>query len=290
MTFDIDVSRRINGEFKILHSLGSGSFSEVRLVQDRRGKKKAAKFVPARDKDLVDAEINAMQKFENSRFYGTPYWYYSGRHGNCYVIVMDLLGRSIWKLHRHYRNLSFKSVLMVGIQLIRRVQKLHDRGYIHRDLKPDNFVVGRTGKDRGYVYLIDYGLAIKYKDRGNHHKPRSHTHGFYGTRLFSACASARFESQSRRSDLESLLYNLVYLMKGSLPWEEKSRSETLFAKERITAAELCAGLPGELKTFLQDVKALRFSERPDYSKLIRYLETALENAGYQVDNKFEWNH
>jgi serine/threonine protein kinase len=131
------------------------------------------------------------------------------------------------------------------------VQHVHARGYLHRDIKPENFLIG-MGKNEGLVYLIDYGLATKYLKRttGEHVPYEEHKKFVGAARYASLNAHARM-AQGRKDDLEALGFVLLFMLKGSLPWQglEPQKSEALEsaiykAKLQTSIADLCQDLPG----------------------------------------------
>ena len=136
-----------------------------------------------------------------------------------HVMVMDLLGPSIEDLFQTCkRNFDLKTVLMIGQQMIRRIEKVHDERIIHRDIKPDNFLIGGTESTRDNVYIIDFGLAKCYKNSEGEHIPYKDGKNLTGTARYASIATHKGIEQSRRDDLETIGHVLLYLVKGSLPW------------------------------------------------------------------------
>ena len=134
---------------------------------------------------------------------------------------MDLLGHNLEELMKHNssKRFSLKSVLMIADQMLTRLNNLHDKDYIHRDLKPENCVIGLEEKEN-IVYLIDFGLSRKYRDsRTNEHIPYKEGKSILGTVRYISIYTHFGIEQSRRDDIESLGYILVYLAKGILPWQ-----------------------------------------------------------------------
>lgn len=264
--------------------IGKGDHSKVYVVKDQRGRERAAKFVAEDDKPILEVETQVMDKREGKRYHGKAYWDFFGKHGNTYVLVMDLFGDTVWEYHDKYLGFELKTALMIGIQLTRRLQALHERGFIHRDISPDNFLVGKKGAGLGYIYLIDHSNAVKYKDELNRHKPKG--------RIPKLCEVDEFSSYherlSRRTDLESLMYCLVFFLRSRLPWTRKTEYYGGVARVLCTPEHLCIGLPEELRLYCEHVRNLKFEDTPNYSKLIGYLRTALENAGEEEDNQFDW--
>lgn len=291
MGLNIDRRYRINRNYKIYEKLGSGAFGEVYRVKSRCGCEFAAKFVSTQNKNQLETEKKAVPRAEALREHGVVYWYWFGRHMQNYVLVMDLLGESVWDLKYRFGRLGTKSILQIGIQVTKRIESLHSRGYIHRDIKPDNLVIGRHGHYRNCVYLIDCGFAKRYRDSLNMHIAKTAGHGYYGTVTFSSKYAHRGETLSRRSDLESLVYSMVYLRNRDLPWsgDHISSAQVAHMKETICSADLCRNLPPQIKNYYREVRDLSFAERPNYSRLRSYLRLALEMHGHTEDDLFEWS-
>lgn len=183
---------------------------------------------------------------------GIPNIHWFGVEGEFNVMVLDLLGPSLEDLFGFCaRKFSLKTVLMIADQLFSRIEYLHSKNFIHRDLKPDNFCVGLGSKSE-YIYLIDYGLAKKYKDpRNNQHIPYRESKSMTGTARYTSIGSHKGYEQSRRDDMETIAYLLIYFNKGSLPWQglrvgtKKEKYEKIMEKKISTSIEeLCKGCPG----------------------------------------------
>ena len=150
---------------------------------------------------------------------GFPRVHWFGVEGDYNVMVMDLLGPSIDDLAYFYKSkLSLKSVLMIADSMISRIEVFHNKGFIHRDIKPENFLMG-SGKRQSTLYMIDLGLAKRYKDpkTGLHIKFKENRN-MAGTIRYASINNHLGFEQSRRDDLEAIGYVLVFLFKGRLPW------------------------------------------------------------------------
>ena len=153
---------------------------------------------------------------------GIPELYQAGQEGDFRVLVIQLMGSSLEEIKTRCKGqLSLKTVCMLAIQMIRRVQQLHESNFLHRDLKPENFMMGLEGsKDSDTLFLIDYGLAKRWKNRKSGiHIPMRDGKQLIGTVRYASLNSHLGIEQSRRDDLESIGFILVYLIKGSLPWQ-----------------------------------------------------------------------
>lgn len=196
---------------------------------------------------------------------------------------MELLGPSLEKLFNFCRRkFSLKTVLMLGTQMINRLEYVHQMSHLHRDLKPDNFVVS---SQNGYqIYLIDFGLARRYCQLINNrveHIKQVKMQSFTGTARYASVSAQQQYTTSRRDDLESVGYILVYFLKGRLPWQHvpkanngpngitaKQRKERILEIKLSTdTADLCKDLPREIETFIRYCRGLKFEEQPNYAQL-----------------------
>jgi len=151
---------------------------------------------------------------------GIPRVRYYGQENDYNVLVMDLLGPSLEDLFNYCsRRLTLKSTLMLADQLIQRVQYIHKKGFIHRDIKPDNFLMG-VGRQCNKVFAVDFGLAKKFRDSRTHqHIPYREDKSLTGTARYASINTHLGVEQSRRDDMESLGYVFMYFCKGNLPWQ-----------------------------------------------------------------------
>jgi casein kinase 1 epsilon len=169
-----------------------------------------------------------------------------------------------------------KTVLMLADQMINRVEYMHQKGFLHRDIKPDNFLMG-LGRKANQVYIIDYGLAKKFRDLQTHkHIPYRENKNLTGTARYASVNTHLGVEQSRRDDLESLGYVLMYFLRGSLPWQglkagtKKQKYDKISEKKMLTPVEvLCKSYPSEFISYFHYCRSLRFEDKPDYSYLKR---------------------
>ncbi|KAI4483038.1 hypothetical protein M0804_008093 [Polistes exclamans] len=228
---------------------------------------------------------------------GIPTIKWCGSEGDYNVMVMELLGPSLEDLFNFCsRRFTLKTVLLLADQLISRTDYIHSRSFIHRDIKPDNFLMG-LGKKGNLVYIIDFGLAKKYRDGRTHkHIPYRENKNLTGTARYASINTHLGIEQSRRDDLESLGYVLMYFNRGSLPWQglkaatKRQKYERISEKKMSTPIEeLCKGYPIEFASYLKYCRGLRFEERPDYSYLRQLFRTLFHGQGFTYDYVFDWN-
>ncbi|XP_062087725.1 casein kinase 1-like protein 2 [Humulus lupulus] len=287
---------RVGGKFRLGRKIGSGSFGEIYLGTNIQTNEEVAI-------KLENVKTKHPQLLYESKLYkilqggtGIPNVRWFGTEGEYNVLVMDLLGPSLEDLFNFCsRKLSLKTVLMLADQMINRVEFVHSKSFLHRDIKPDNFLMG-LGRRANQVYIIDFGLAKKYRDSSTHqHIPYRENKNLTGTARYASMNTHLGIEQSRRDDLESLGYVLMYFLRGSLPWQglkagtKKQKYEKISEKKVQTSIEsLCRGYPTEFASYFHYCRSLRFDDKPDYAYLKRLFRDLFIREGFQFDYVFDW--
>ncbi|VAH76950.1 unnamed protein product [Triticum turgidum subsp. durum] len=287
---------RVGNKYRLGRKLGSGSFGEIYLGTNVQTNEEVAiklENVKTKHPQLL-YESKLYRVLQGGTGISNVKWF--GVEGDYNVLVMDVLGPSLEDLFSFCnRKLSLKTVLMLADQMINRVEFIHSKSFLHRDIKPDNFLMG-LGKRANQVYMIDFGLAKKYRDTSTHqHIPYRENKNLTGTARYASVSTHLGIEQSRRDDMESLGYVLMYFLRGSLPWQglkagtKKQKYEKISERKIATSIEaLCRGYPSEFQSFFHYCRALRFEDSPDYQYLKRLFRDLFIREGFQFDYVFDW--
>lgn len=291
-------SNVVGVHYRVGKKIGEGSFGVIfegtNLLNNQQV---AIKFEPRKS--------DAPQLRDEYRTYkilvgcpGIPNVYYFGQEGLHNILVIDLLGPSLEDLFDHCnRRFSLKTVVMVAKQMLSRVQTIHEKNLIYRDIKPDNFLIGRPGtKTANVIHVVDFGMAKQYRDpKTKQHIPYRERKSLSGTARYMSINTHLGREQSRRDDLEALGHVFMYFLRGGLPWQglkaatNKQKYEKIGEKKQTTAIkELCEGFPDQLVQYLTYVRNLGFEDTPDYDYLRELFTQALKEAGGVEDGDYDW--
>ncbi|KAJ3029361.1 UNVERIFIED_CONTAM: casein kinase I [Siphonaria sp. JEL0065] len=272
----------------------------------------AIKFEPRKsDAPQLRDEYKTYRLLANS--VGIPSAYYFGQEGLHNVLCIDLLGPSLEDMFDLcHRKFSVKTTCMVAKQMITRVQTIHEKNLIYRDIKPDNFLIGRLSRyepqpilqshsathphPASMVYMVDFGMAKQYRDpKTKVHIPYREKKSLSGTARYMSVNTHLGREQSRRDDLEALGHVFFYFLRGSLPWQglkaatNKQKYEKIGEKKQTTPIkELCEGHPEEFSIYQNYVRDLKFDEQPDYEYLKGLLNKVLAKNGFIDDGIYDW--
>lgn len=293
------LNRVIAGRYQIKSKLGAGSFGEIYVADDLKTLKEVAVKIelPKDQSYQLTSESKIYSILEGETNIPEMYWY--GQLGKSNALVMELLGQSIQdRFIQCNRRFSLKTVLMLAEQMLSVVEYVHSRHFVHRDIKPNNFVFGNPlNHKENQIYLIDFGLSRKYRDpKTLEHEQYCYYQELSGTARYASINALRGVEQSRRDDMESLGYIFVYFLKGYLPWMGITENDSnhknaaiLQKKQCITVDELCEGLPHEFAQYLKEVRKLKFSEEPKYSAYRQLFRDLFIKQGYVYDYHYDWS-
>jgi len=280
--------------------ISSGSFGDVFCAKHKHTNQEVALKIPIKTDDkngeeslLDEAKVyNALNKDRSDNCGIANIKIVKNKELDKKIIIMDLLGPSLERMLKERKKFRLKTIILLAIQMIDIIRYIHDKGYIHRDIKPDNFVLDTTNGQK--LYCIDFGLAKKYIKNNGDHISFKRTNKFCGTARYASIAAHKGHEHSRKDDLESIGYLLVYLYRGKLPWQnlkhkdKKKRYNMIMEKKlSISEEELCEQLPREFLVYFKHVKTLDFDERPRYQALINMFKKLYDFKNYKNCN-FEW--
>ena len=279
-------------KYQCIKKLGEGSFG---LIYEAiyNNEHFALKFEDLRrNTNLLEAEASIMNYLKGPNI---PSVRSFGTSGNYNVLIMQLMGKSLEDLINEKKTFSIKTVCLLGYQMINVLEYVHDKHYVHRDIKPDNFVMGLNSLSKK-LYLLDFGLAKKYRSSTTLvHYPLINKKKLTGTARYASINAMRGYEQSRRDDLEAVGYVMMYFLRGSLPWQglagnnKEERYRRILNKKLDTSAyELCKGYPSELETYIDYTRKMEYVEQPDYNRIRKLLLKILEKEGQNFDYIYDW--
>ncbi|GJJ12724.1 hypothetical protein Clacol_006968 [Clathrus columnatus] len=284
--------------YKVGRKIGEGSFGVIFEGTNLLNSQTVAiKFEPRKSEapQLRD-ECRSYRILAGSP--GIPQIYHFGQEGLHNILVIDLLGPSLEDLFDMCgRKFSIKTTCMLARQMLSRVETIHAKNLIYRDIKPDNFLVGRAGsKNANMVHVVDFGMAKQYRDpKTKTHIPYRERKSLSGTARYMSINTHLGREQSRRDDLEALGHVFMYFLRGGLPWQglkaatNKQKYEKIGEKKQTTPIkELSEGFPEEFAIYLNYVRKLGFEETPDYEFLRELFSKVLKNAGEVDDGIYDW--
>jgi serine/threonine protein kinase len=264
----------INKKYKLLEKIGEGAFGSIYKGENNRTKELVAiKIEPIENNTkLLKNESIIYQFLINTE--GMPNVKWFGKDSCNYYMVINLLGESLQSLKERKNTFSLKLVLQIGIQIINLLRKIHNKGLVHRDIKPDNFLLGLNNKNK-QIHIIDFGFCKTFLN-DNKHIEMKKTNNIIGTANFASINAHEFNELSRRDDLESLGYMLIYFYFGKLVWKDYSNNEIIkIMKNNIMNDET---IPKIILKYFEIIKCLRFKEEPDYDLLINIFKNELKES------------
>ena len=281
-------------KYKPVQKIGSGSFGKVYLTKRIKDEKLFAMKTEKKNSKVIQLEKEAYFLYTLQGF-GIPKFITYGRTKNYNILIETLLNKNLNEIMKIQNNLSLQDVCLIGIQILDRLEWIHSKDIIYRDIKPENFLIGKD--DPNVIYIIDFGLCKKYRSSktGKHILPRK-TGFFYGTIKYSSIYALIGKEPSRRDDLIALGYLLIFLYKGSLPWDFKMKEfnnqilgKILNLKRTNSNGTLFNNLPKEFNEYINYNNNLKFEQEPDYKYLHSLFNNILFRLKFNYKNmSFSW--
>ena len=276
--------------------LGKGGFGQIYLGRNiKENFPIAIKVEEKGNRSHLFLEYEILKEIQGDDGIPRVYKFREGHHHN--YLLMELLGKSIDKLFSdNKKQFSYKTIFEIGYQMIERIEYVHSKGYIHRDIKPGNFVIGRGDKSK-IIYIIDFGLSKRYIDKNtDKHIPYKEGKGLTGTARYVSLFTHYGIEQSRRDDIEGIAYNLIYLARGKLPWQgvktknkKEKHKKIMESKLAFTPDILCKELPKEFVNLLKYSRELEFEEKPDYKDIKLMFKNYIVKNGGSLNWEFDWD-
>ncbi|KAI8345145.1 kinase-like domain-containing protein, partial [Mortierella sp. GBAus27b] len=291
-------SNVVGVHYRVGKKIGEGSFGIIYEGTNLLNNQKVAiKFEPRKsDAPQLRDEYRTYKILAGST--GIPNAFYFGQEGLHNILCIDLLGPSLEDLFDMCgRKFSIKTTVMLAKQMLSRVQTIHEKNLIYRDIKPDNFLVGKPHSEPpNLVHVVDFGMAKQYRDpKTKQHIPYRERKSLSGTARYMSINTHLGREQSRRDDLEAMGHVFMYFLRGGLPWQglkaatNKQKYEKIGEKKQSTPIkELCEGFPEEFGIYLNYVRKLAFEETPDYDFLRDLFTKALKSTGEVEDGVYDW--
>lgn len=282
----------IDGKYKIVSRLGDGGFGMIfKGINIYTNEEIAIKIEKKNEASTLRNEAKIYNYLE--RISGLPKLRTFGSEGNYNYIIIDLLGESLEKLkYKCGGKFSIGTVILIGIQIIQRIQEIHTKNIIHRDIKPDNFLMNKNK-----LYIIDFGLAKSYIDSNNKHIEMLDNKGMIGTVNYVSINVHNGLTPSRRDDLESVFYVLLYFLLGELTWNAKASAienqnlrYQLILREKldlINNKDILNVMPKQLITYFLYCRNLKFDEKPNYKYLIQLFIDLYSNTNTNIS--YDWD-
>jgi len=292
-----EYERKLDKEYSIFANkqLGKGGFGQLYLGRNyRHNFLVAIKVEEQVQRSHLAMECQILKELQGGDGIPKIFKLHNGHKHN--YLIMQLLGKSLDKLFADTnRHFSIKTVSQIAYQMVQRIEYVHSKGYIHRDIKPGNFLIGKN-LDCKKLYIIDFGLSKRYIDKNtNKHINFKEGKGLTGTARYVSLNTHYGIEQSRRDDIEGIAYNLIYFAKGKLPWQgvktknkKEKHKKIMEFKEEYIPEKLCEGLPEEFPTLLKYARKLDFDEKPDYKNIKIMFKQLITSNNEQMDWVYDW--
>ena len=290
------IGRIFFNKYTLVKKLGEGSFGAIYSARSQHNWYAIKLENKNRGQNLLENEAYIMSYLHGKRI---PFIKSFGYSGDYNVLLMELMGKSLEDI---FENLPIKKMTVncvgkLGLQMIEILEYIHNKHIIHRDIKPDNFVMGRGEKSK-YLYLLDFGLAKKYRSSTTlKHYPMVKKKNLTGTARYASINALNGLTQSRRDDLEAVGYVLLYFLRGKLPWQglhvknkEDRYHKIMEIKKETTPYQLCKGFPKEFEEYVEYTRNLEYEQDPDYEYLKNLFNCILKEDKNNLENMYDWDN
>jgi len=275
----------IANKYNLIDKISEGSFGTVFRAENIRTKDIVAIKFENKSEQIKSLKNEAKIYQYLGKLNGFPQIKTFGTTNKVNYLVMDLLGNSLVSIITYYKALCLKTVLVLGIQIIKRIQSFHEKYLLHRDIKPSNFLFGQDA-DTNKLYLVDFGFAKRYNFNGKHIEKKK-IRNIIGSPNFVSLNIHYNIEPSRRDDIESCIYIILTMLFGKLEWFDKTNlNEIAQLKKQIISIE---EVPSFIKIMLYYVRSIKFDETPNYDYLINLMVKEFNTNNFKNDAKYEWN-
>jgi len=289
------IGKLIFDRFKLLKRLGAGSFGSIYSAEYENQLYAIKLEEKMNGQNLLENEAYIMSYLNGPGLPFVKSYGYSSKH---YILVMELMGKSLEDIFESFvvKKMSTRCVCNIGYQMVEILEYIHNKHVVHRDIKPDNFVIGLNEK-RKYIYILDFGLSKKYRSsRTLKHYPIIKSKNLTGTARYASINALNGLSQSRRDDLEAVGYVLMYFLRGKLPWQgipvknREDRYRKIMEKKMATSPqELCNGFPGQFCKYIEYTRNLLYEQDPNYDYLRNLFTSVLSADRLGIDCYYDWD-
>lgn len=284
-----DPSFQLNSQYKNISKLTNGSFSDI-FTAETIGKQTAVIIKAPHKTPNSYAEISkeAIILLKLKELKTVPRVLYLQADSNCEVLVLEKLGVSLETMKQEHNNFSLKTTILLGCQLLTIIEDIHNNGILHRDVKPSNILIGE-GLNKNQIYLIDFDIATTFSSNGQ--KVPETANEFVGTKAFASRNAHKCGQFSRKDDLESLGFTLIYLYQGKLPWTSMKCDLLAMGnvKDQFMKGSFLAEFPKEFQLFFDYLDKMKLDDIPDYQYLRNLFNSMADRFGFNLENwQFEW--